>query len=193
MQYDPTVGVRKQERDALRAATFQGIFEQNWSRVRHHIECVIDDPDEVSDLVSDVFSLAWSKLDVRKPLGLIWLLRVADNKLKDLERRARTEVRAMDALRSGSGLQPDSDILDAIAVRHAIDVVLTARERQMVILFYWDRLAAGEIAELLRCSQPVVFTTLSRARAKLHVELRLELESVRKISIARMADTLQTH
>lgn len=53
------------------------------------MECVLDDDDEVSDLVSEVFSLAWVKLDVLRPLGLIWLLRTADNKLKDRDRTLR--------------------------------------------------------------------------------------------------------
>lgn len=150
---------------------------------------MVDDPDEVSDLVSDVFTLAWSKLDERKPLGLIWLLRAADNKLKDRERRRRSEVRAMDALRHGVGGRRQSDVLDAIAVRHAIETALTPREKRMVVLFYWDRLAAGEIAELLRCSQSVVFTTLSRARVKL--ERELGLDRLPDASIARAANTLQ--
>ena len=189
MQYDPNVGVGKQSRQAERVAAFQRVFEQNWARVRHHIECVVDDPDEVSDLVSDVFTLAWSKLDERKPLGLIWLLRAADNKLKDRERRRRSEVRAMDALRHGVGGRRQSDVLDAIAVRHAIETALTPREKRMLVLFYWDRLAAGEIAELLRCSQSVVFTTLSRARVKL--ERELGLDRLPDASIARAANTLQ--
>lgn len=188
MKYDPFVGVPRQSREDRRVIAFNHVFEENWARVRHHVECVIDDPDEVSDLVSEVFSLAWSKLNERKPLGLIWLLRVADNKLKDRERRTLTEIRVMEALRRGSKSQRSADSLDAIAVRHAIDAVLTLREKRMIILFYWDRLAAGEIAELLRCSQSVVFTTLSRARAKLEAELG----PLREPSIARVADTLQT-
>lgn len=184
------MGVGKQSWQAARAATFHQIFEQNWARVRHHVECVIDDPDEVSDLVSEVFALAWLKLDERKPLGLIWLLRVADNKLKDRERKTRSEARAMDALRQGAGGRRESDVLDAIAVRHAITIALTPLERRMVVLFYWDRLAAGEIAELLRCSQSAVFTTLSRARVKL--ERELGRERLDEAHIARAANTLQT-
>lgn len=162
---------------------FTRVFEAYWARVRHHIECVIDDDDEVSDLVSEVFSLAWQKLDPRTPPGLIWLLRVADNKLKDRERKMRSETRAMDALRRRPAAEV-SDILDVMAVRHAMDVALTPREKRIVTLFYWDRLAAGEIAELLRCSQSVVFTTLSRARSKLVRQL-----GVADTPIARVANT----
>jgi RNA polymerase sigma factor (sigma-70 family) len=190
VQYDPNVGVRKQAREAERVAAFNTIFAANWARVQHHVECVIDDEEEAADLVSEVFALAWLKLNERKPLGLVWLLRVADNKLKDRARTARAEGRALEALRSRTTGERSSDILDAIAVRHAIESVLTPREKRMVVLFYWDRLAAGEIAELLRCSQSVVFTSLSRARAKLEHELGLE--DLPDASIARAANTLQT-
>lgn len=180
------MGVRGTSRHEERADVFTRIFEEYWARVRHHIECVLDDDDEVSDLVSEVFSLAWLKLDMRQPLGLIWLLRVADNKLKDRERKLRSETRVVEALRRRSSAEA-SDVLDAIAVRHAIDIMLTPREKHVIALFYWDRLAAGEIAEVLQCSQSVVFTTLSRARAKLMRQL-----DVPEPPIARATNTLQT-
>lgn len=153
-----------------RVEAFTNLFDLHWARVRHHIECIVEDDDEVSDLISEVFALAWKKLDPRRPIGLPWLLRVAENKLKDRDRRSLVRERAMEALRRAAD-PGDSDPLDALAVRQAIDKVLNGREQQMIALFYWDRLAAGEIAELIHCSQSAVFTTLSRARAKLEAEL----------------------
>lgn len=156
---------------AERVGVFNEIFAAHWGSVRHHVECVLDDDDEVSDLVAEVFSLAWTKLDLLRPLGLIWLLRTADNKLKDRDRTVRARAGAIEAIRRMAESSRVHDVLDSLAVRHAIDSVLTPRERRFVIFFYWDRLAAGEIAELERCSQASVFTTLSRARAKLIREL----------------------
>ena len=141
------------------------------AQLRRYVECHIDDEDEVSDLVSEVFSLAWIKLDVRKPPGLIWLRRVADNKLKDRERNLRSGPERWNAIPHVRS-QRLHDILDTLAVRHAIDRTLTAREKHFVTLFYWERLAAGEIAAQVGCTQASVFTTLSRARAKLEAELR---------------------
>jgi RNA polymerase sigma-70 factor (ECF subfamily) len=166
--------------DDERTAVFVVLFAASWASVRHHVECVIDDhyladdddhDDDIADLVSEVFSLAWAKLEIDKPPTLAWLLRVADNKLRDWERRSLTRARAMDAVHSAAHARSALDPLDTMAVRHAVSSVLTPRERRFVLLFYWDRLAAGEIAEYAGCSQSVVFTTLSRARAKLHDEL----------------------
>ena len=42
------------------------------------------------------------------------------------------------------------------------------------MLTYWDGLAVGEIAELLRASESRVRKTLGRARERLHAELGSE-------------------
>lgn len=60
--------------------------------------------------------------------------------------------------------------LDALALQQAMKS-LNARERQVVVLTYWDELSAGEIADVLRSSQAAVWTTLTRARAKLRAQL----------------------
>lgn len=163
---------------------FSNIFRAYGENIRHHIACEVDDEDEVSDLVSEVFSLAWIKLDERAPLALGWLLRVADNKLRDRSRNLRARDRAIDAIQLFSRRR-FQDLLDSLAVRQAIDLSLTPRERRIVNLFYWDRLSAGEIASLVGCSQAAVFTTLSRARSKLGAELSHD----RSTYIARTANT----
>ena len=52
--------------------------------------------------------------------------------------------------------------------------VLTTRERRIIMLTYWDGLAEGEIAELLRASEPRVRKTLHRAQTRLRRKLGLE-------------------
>lgn len=158
---------------AQRRLLFAALFDQHWATVRHHIECFVDDDDEADELVADVFGLAWEKLRPDRPMGLPWLLRTADNKLRDRDRRARSRDRAMEAMVRGVREQPAGlDDLDRVAVRDAV-AGLSDHERRVVVLTYWDELAAGEIAETLQCSQGSVWTTLSRARGKLRVSLGL--------------------
>ncbi|WEK60032.1 MAG: sigma-70 family RNA polymerase sigma factor [Candidatus Microbacterium colombiense] len=168
------MSARSEARDADREAAFKKIYDTFWAPIRRHVECVVDDEHEVSEIVSDVFLLAWKKLDPSRPLGLIWLLRAADNKLKDRERSRRARERAWEAVHTVYAAPSEESLLDSLAVRHAIDTVLTPRERQIVMLSYWDQLAAGEVAQVLRCSQASVWTTLSRARKKLETELGLD-------------------
>lgn len=164
---------RSEARHSDREVVFKELYDTLWAPLQRHVECVVDDDSEVAEIVSDVFLLAWRKLDAAKPLGLIWLIRAADNKLKDRERSRRARARAMETVHAVYAAPSDGDMLDALAVRHAVETVLTQRERRIVMLAYWDQLAAGEIAELLRCSQASVWTTLSRARKKLEAELGL--------------------
>ncbi|GAA3661535.1 RNA polymerase sigma factor [Microbacterium marinilacus] len=157
--------------DHAKETAFRDLFDQYLPRVRAHLECLVEEQDEVDELTAEVFVVAWRKLDPRRPMSLPWLLRTADNKLRDRTRSASSRARALDALSRGlqSPKQPLHP-LEALALRQAL-AKLTARERQVVVLTYWDELSAGEVAEALRCSQASVWTTLSRARAKLRKQL----------------------
>ncbi len=185
---------RKEAFHAARVAVFTRVFEACRTGLREHVACFIDDEVDVADIVSDVFALAWAKLDHAKPLGMVWLLRAADNKIKDRERSLRVRARFLGEMRSAWRFPCAEDILDKIAVRRAMTALLTPREKQVVTLFYWDRLAAGEIAELLSCSQATIFTTLSRARRKLARELRpddpAEPESGRRLALSHGINSL---
>lgn len=157
--------------DERKEAVYRRLFDQHWSRVRRHLECYIENEAEVDELTAEVFLVAWRKLDPRSPMPLSWLLRTAHNKLRDRARSARSRERAVDALVRGleNPAQP-LDPMEVLALRTAI-TSLNARERQVVVLTYWDDLSAGEIADVLRTSQGAVWTTLSRARNKLRVQL----------------------
>lgn len=163
----------KQIQADRRRALFAVLFDEHWIGVKRHVEAFVDDPEEVDELVADVFGLAWQKLKPNRPMGLPWLLRAADNKVRDRDRRARSRDRAMDALVRGARESSEGlDDLDRMAVREAV-AALSSHERRVVILTYWDELSAGEIAETLRTSQGSVWTTLSRARGKLRERLGL--------------------
>lgn len=161
---------RPAARLAVRREVFTDIFARHFARVREHIECAIDDESEASEILSEVFALAWQKLEPATPMALSWLLRAADNKLRDRERHLRAKRMAVYAIVRGAR-PPQQDILDVLAVRHAIETVLSRREQRMIVLFYWDRLSAGEIASVMQCSQASVFTALSRARSALRERL----------------------
>ena len=152
-------------------AAYRQLFDANWPRVRRHLSCFIDNADEVDELTAEVFLIAWRKLDPARPMPLSWFLRTANNKLRDRTRRSRSRERALDAL--VRGLENPAEPLDpmeAVALRRAV-AALSARERQVVVLTYWDDLSAGEVAEVLRTTQNAVWTTLTRARTKLRTQL----------------------
>lgn len=152
-------------------AVFRELFDEYWLRVRRHFDCYIDNCDEVDELTAEVFLAAWRKLNPARPMPLAWFLRTANNKLRDRTRRTRSRERAMQALVRGLDAPTHSLCpLEALALRNAIRE-LSAREQQVVVLTYWDELSAGEVASVLRTSQGAVWTTLTRARTKLRIQL----------------------
>lgn len=154
-----------------KAVVFRGLFDEYWPLVRHHLSCFLDNQEEVDEITAEVFVVAWRKLRPETPMGLRWFIRTADNKIRDVDRSARSRGRALDALsrgleNAGERIHP----LEALALRQAMKK-LNARERQVVVLTYWDELTAGEVADVLRCSSAAVWTTLTRARTKLRTQL----------------------
>lgn len=149
-----------------KAVLYRTLFDEYWPRVRRHVACFIDNGEEVDEIAAEVFVVAWRKLNPAKPMGLRWFLRVADNKLRDVRRRGQSRTRAIEAMTRGMQAGENLHPLEALALRQALQS-LNARERQVVVLTYWDGLSAGEVSEVLRCSQAAVWTTLTRARQKL--------------------------
>ncbi|KJQ55541.1 RNA polymerase sigma factor [Microbacterium sp. SA39] len=165
---------RGRDRKALRDEVYTRVFDDHWASVRHHIECVVDDDAEVTEIVSEVFLLAWSRLNPARPMGRVWLLRAAERRLRARTGRPMTVRTALDAVHLGvtGDSTPPGRVGQAEVIR-ALGV-LTARERRIIMLTYWDGLAEGEIAELLRASESRVRTTLRRAQRRLRTELGLE-------------------
>lgn len=156
---------------ARKEVVFRRLFDDYWPRVHRHLDCYIDDSDEVDEITAEIFTVAWRKLDAARPMPLTWFLRAANNKLRDRSRRVHSRERALEALVRGlENPSEELDPLEVLALRAAL-TALSARERQIVVLTYWDELSAGEVAEVLRTSQNAVWTTLTRARAKLRAQL----------------------
>lgn len=165
------MSTRGEDREAQRSAAFTTLFDENWASVRHHVEGVVEDAAEVTEIVSEVFLVAWSRLIPSKPMNRIWLLRAADRVLSARSRRSTLRRTALEAVHQGvSGEQDPPDLTTRAQVLRALGV-LTARERRIIMLTYWDGLAVGEIAELLRSPRLRVRKTLSRAQSKLHTQL----------------------
>jgi len=153
-----------------KAVLYRTLFDEYWPRVRRHVACFIDNSEEVDEIAAEVFVVAWRKLNPAKPMGLRWFLRVADNKLRDVMRRSQSRTRAIEAMTRGMQASEELHPLEALALRQALQS-LNARERQVVVLTYWDGLSAGEVSDVLRSSEAAVWTTLTRARQKLRGQL----------------------
>lgn len=162
--------------NSLRNEVFSRVFDENWAAVRHHIECVVDDDAEVTELVSEVFLAAWAQLRPSRPLGRAWLLKVADRALRRrwariADRPAVTEAVHAGVVDDGDGPVSHGEILRALSG-------LSTRERRIIMLTYWDGLTVGEIVESMGVSRAGAERIVRRAQEKLRRGLGLEGTSV---------------
>ncbi|WP_226533002.1 RNA polymerase sigma factor [Microbacterium paraoxydans] len=164
---------RSEDPNPLRNEVFTRVFDEHWAAVRHHIEGVVADDGEVTEIVSEVFLSAWTRLRPAHPPGRIWLLRTADRRLRARAGRTSTPYSALEAVHQGvSGDEEQPGRESRFEVIRALGV-LTQAQRRIIMLTYWDGLAVGEIAELLRLSEFRVRKRLTRAQDRLRAELGL--------------------
>lgn len=159
----------KPPRDEL----FQKVFDDHWAAVRHHVEGVVSDDGQVTEIVSEVFLRAWTHLDVRRPPDRIWLLRTADGILRDHPHGHGAASPHVAAVPESLGGGEADDAERVVAVRRAL-AVLRPRDRRIIMLTYWDGLSVGEIAELWRRPQAIVRRRLARAEMRLRAALTSE-------------------
>ena len=137
---------------------------------------------DVDDVVQEVFLAALNHGHrFRGDASLAtWLTAIAVNKCRSHQRRLRVlwdqfVRRPMEAVDSPSSMGAAEDALDgaetSARVREAVRR-LSPRDREVVVLRYFDDLSAGEIANLTGQSKNAVEVRLHRARARLAVMLR---------------------
>ncbi|OAN38336.1 RNA polymerase sigma factor [Microbacterium sp. H83] len=168
------MSTRGGDAETQRNEAFSRLFDANWAAVRHHVEGVVADDGEVTEIVSEVFLLAWSRLRPAAPMSRTWLLRAADRTLRARARRPVVRGGALEAVHSGmTGEDAATDPAMRADVLTALGV-LSRGERRIIMLTYWDGLDVGDIAEVLRSPRSRVRRTLRRARSRMIAELGLE-------------------
>lgn len=148
---------------------------------RHYLALVrlavqlVDDLDTAEDVVQDVFAgLRTAPDDPRR-----YLQRAVVNRARSVLRRRRV---ARAVLRRGAW-QPDAeaadgDLLRAERRRALLGAIgrLPQRQREVVVLRYYEELGVGEIAGLLGITPGAVSSSLARALDTLHTRIGADRE-----------------
>lgn len=121
-------------------------------------------PDDAPDVVADAFVKVlsvrpWEELDEPKA----YLYRAVLNQVRMRHRSTmRRRARELRAAASEVSFDPEvrPEVLEAMSA-------LSARQRAVVVLTYWEDLTPGNIAERLAVSEGTVRRHLARARSKL--------------------------
>lgn len=131
---------------------------------------------EVTDVVADVFSVAWRRLDEvpDAPEDRLWLYAVARRCVARARRsgwrRWRLQGRLSEEARAGANDRSEdaqvSLVRDAMARLRPVD-------REVLQLVMWEGLTHAESAQVLGCSINAVAIRLHKARRRLQAELEV--------------------
>jgi RNA polymerase sigma-70 factor (ECF subfamily) len=115
------------------------------------------------DLCAEVFRIVWEKSGHGDDLSAIVLFGVAKNVLRNHDRSVSRSAGLIGALRLERSHETPAD---ESAVLEAINH-LAPKEREVLLLTYWDGLTAVEVSQLLNTSATAVRMRLHRARKEL--------------------------
>lgn len=158
---------------------FVNLHAQHFTRVYRYIAYRINDQPRAEELAADVFRIAWQKQPAEPP-GIGWLLatarRVLSNEYKGRRRRVELIERLKDQARSQA---PGSNEIRQAAVADVL-LRLKERDREVLMLSYWDDLTTAELAQTLGCSPSAAAVRLHRARRAFANAAPAELMTERK-------------
>ena len=161
------------------------------SRLRNFIRRRVANPDDVEDVLQDVFSELVESFQLMRPIEHIgpWLFRVARNRIIDLYRKRRPEISANTPVDDEEGsevefqdLLPSADAgpeaaLGREALIDELDAALAELPREQREVFVANELEGRSFAELSKESGVKVNTLLSRKRYAV-LSLRERLRAV---------------
>jgi RNA polymerase sigma factor (sigma-70 family) len=161
----------------VRTRLFEGIFRANHRRVLAYALRRTSDREQAEEVVSEVFLIAWRRLSELPPDPSAWLLGTARRVLANQRRSARRRFPDGPHLPLEVVETADARAATAerIAERAAFAVAfagLSATDRELLALIFWEGLSNGEAAKVLGCSRAALAVRLHRARRRLLEGLR---------------------
>jgi RNA polymerase sigma factor (sigma-70 family) len=155
---------------STRAAKLRELFEANSTRVLAYSHRHLGEA-SAQDVVSEVFLVAWRRIDEVPADALPWLLVVARNTIlnrrRGLARQQRLQLELVNLERSSTVSSSADDVaLERRAMLAALEQ-LSAAEREAVLLTAWDGLSVPHAAEVAGCTRRAFELRLHRARNRL--------------------------
>ena len=130
---------------------------------------LLKDAHLAQDVTQETFIRAWRKGKLREETEKAWLTRVAVNLCRDeyrsrwfrhVDRRITPEELPIPADASAE----DSGLRDRVSL-------LPMKEREAIVMHYWNDMSPEEIASALNIDRATVFRRLARGRKRLRIEL----------------------
>ena len=150
------------------ARRFEAVYRTHYASVCAYARRRL--PERADDVVAETFLVAWRRLDQLPGDGLPWLYGVARRVISDFRRGARRQIALAERI---AGFPEPSDALpelpdDRLAAALA---ALSEKERELLLLVYWEDLEPARAASAMGCSRAAAVTRLWRAHRRLRAEL----------------------
>lgn len=159
---------------------FEELWDEHGRAVLRYAHRRVAEAD-VDDVVSEVFVVAWRRIEEVPAYALPWLLGVARgvaaNARRAQQRRLALDLRLVDreehCHRDAEPLSSpvlSSSTAEAGALRAAL-ARLSESDREALTLIAWEELSPAEAAQALRCTRATLAVRLHRARRRLRAVL----------------------
>lgn len=168
------------------------LYEQYYNTIYYTIKTIIKDEDTTLDLVQDTFFKGFTHLDSLSDTSvfLAWLKRIATNNAKNWLRKKQPLLFSQMVDEDDEGNEQPVDFqdmdltkqpeeaLDAKTKKQLLwDIIneLSDEQRLVINMFYFQRMAVTDIAQMLEVSPNTVKSRLNYGRKKIEAKV-LELE-----------------
>lgn len=158
---------------SIEAKRFEQIFADTQPEVLAFVRRRVWDPHDVVDVVAEVYTVAWRRIDTVPQGGeaRLWLFRTAGYCIANFRRGVRRHNRLgakLAAVLDEFVVEPPDD--DGEEIRSVL-AMLSAGDRDILLMSAADGLSAPEIATVLDVTPEAARARLSRARTRLRTLL----------------------
>jgi RNA polymerase sigma-70 factor (sigma-E family) len=165
------------ERERNRDQQIGALFDEHYAGLCRLAALLLGDRAAAEEAVQEAFLSTYAGWwRIRRPERAQWYLRRAVvNQCRSRQRRRVSEDRGNRIVHHSDDLPPRSGedpaaVIEAMAIADAVRA-LPPRQREAVVLRYYEDLSEADIAAVLGCSTGTVKSQLSKARASLATQL----------------------
>lgn len=147
---------------------FEALFRESYGSIYAYARRRL--PMRADDIVAETFTVAWRRLEDVPEDALPWLYGVARRVIADSVRSSKRQDAVAERLAGVPTREPPGseeghgELLTALAR-------LSEKDRELLLLVYWEDLEPRRAARALGCSPATVATRLWRAHGRLRKEL----------------------
>ena len=169
---------------------FRSLYNAHYADISRFAVRRLRSPDDASDLVAEVFAIAWRRLDrvPAPPADRLWLYSVARRVLATQQRSNSRRMKLQSRLDAQPENHPEPSIGDSESIDHVLAALadLRANDRDALLLVLWEGLSHADAATVLGCSVNAVAIRVHRAKGRLRDALagtQIESDSSQPIPV----------